>query len=93
MLLLVPGEGYGEERRVKCRTGPGQVGAWPPRLASATTDAAVSGPVALAVLVQAAVSSAIATAAAQVAGCGEQRGREPGRAVCADTGCPLARGA
>jgi len=37
MLLLVPGEGYGEERRVKCRTGPGQVGAWPPRLAAATT--------------------------------------------------------
>ena len=50
------------------------------------------GPVALAVLVQAAVSSAIATTAAQVAGCGERQGREPGRTVCADMGCSFALG-
>jgi hypothetical protein len=65
---------------VRTRPGP----------SAATTDAAVSEPVALAVLVQAAVSSAIA-AAAQVAGCGERQGREPGRTVCADMGvllCP-----
>jgi hypothetical protein len=34
------------------------------------------------------VSSASA-AAAQVARCGERRGREPGRAVCADIGAPM----
>jgi len=45
-------------------------------------DATVSKPVALAVLVQAAVSRAI-VAAAQVAGCGGRQGREPGRTVCA----------
>ena len=56
-----------------------------------TTDAAVSEPVALAVLVQAAVSSAIA-AAAQVAGSGERQGREPGRTVWADMGCSFALG-
>ena len=58
---------------------------------AATTDAAVSEPVALAGLVQAAVSRAIA-AAAQVAGCGERQGREPGRTVCADMGCSFALG-
>src|SRR6185436_6340467 len=66
---------------------PVRVGAWPPGLAAATTDAAVPG---LVVLVQAAVSSAIATAAPQVAGCGERRGREPSRMVCAGMGCSSA---
>src|SRR6476659_6240540 len=50
------------------------------------------GPVALVVLVQAAVSSAIAMAAAQVAGCGRRQGREPGRTVCADMGCSFCAG-
>jgi hypothetical protein len=54
-------------------------------------DATVSKPVALAVLVQAAVSRAI-VAAAQVAGCGGRQGREPGRTVCADMGCSFALG-
>jgi len=49
------------------------VGAWPPGLAAAITDAAVSGLLVLAVLVQAAVSSAIAAAAAQVARCTGRR--------------------
>src|SRR6185437_1657868 len=68
-----------EAPHVRTRPGP----------SAANTDAAVSEPVALAVLVQAAVSSAIA-AAAQVAGCGERQGREPGRTVCADMGCSSA---
>jgi hypothetical protein len=77
MLLLVPGESHGKARRVERRTGSVRVGASSPGLAAATTDAVVSR---LVVLVQAAVSSASA-AAAQVAGCGERRGRERGRAV------------
>src|SRR5436305_586207 len=54
---------------------PVRVGARPPGLAAATTDAAVSGPAALDVLVQAAVSSAIAADTAHMAG----RTGRPGR--------------
>src|SRR5689334_22813261 len=72
---------------------PVRVGAWPPALAAATTEAAVSGLLVLAVLVQAAASSAITAAAAQVASRAGRWVLEPGWAVCAGMGCSFARGA
>src|SRR6185437_12643067 len=67
---------------------PVRVGAWPPGLA-ATTEAAVPGLLVLAVLVQAAASSAITAAAAQVASRAGRWVLEPGWAVCAGMGVLL----
>src|SRR5690348_10784943 len=84
MLLLVPAKATEKHGASNVEPAPVRVGASPPGLAAATTDAVVSR---LLVLVQAAVSSA--SAAGQVAGCGERRGPGAGAGRRADLGAPV----
>jgi hypothetical protein len=75
VLLLVFGEGDGEERRVECRARPDQGGLWPPGpgLTAATADV-VGLSVLVVLLLHAATASRTMAAMAQVAGCVVWRG-------------------